>query len=135
MADNNSNTLAGPAERPLGERAKELAADAGREVLEEANRRGKTGMSAMGKKLEEAADYVDSTGKRAVHDGNVPGLKREHVEAVAGGMQHAADYLREKDPKSLLQDIDQGIQKHPYRAMAIGFGVGWLVGRLFRGDR
>ncbi len=130
-----SNPLSTRDERPLGERAKELATDAGREVLEEANRTGQRGMHAMGEKLERAADFVEAKGKRVVSDAVVPGLKRDHVEAVSGGIQTAADYLREKDPKSMLVDVDGAIQRHPYRAMAIGFGVGWVIGRLFRSDR
>lgn len=123
------------AKSPIPDKAKELAADVGREVLQRANAQGQRGMNAVGEKLERAANYVGANVGAAVADAEMPGVRREHVDAVADGLHSAARYLRSSDPSSLLVDVDGAIRRHPYRAMAIGLGVGYLVGRWMRSDR
>ncbi len=125
----------GTVDRAIPDRARDLAGDVGREVLERANAQGQRGMRAMGEGLERAANYVGANVGAAVADADMPGVRREHVDAVADGLHSASRYLREKDPSSLLTDVDGAIRKHPYRAMAIGLGVGYLVGRWVRSDR
>lgn len=117
------------AEEHLGERAKHLAAEAGRELLDKANTTGKQGLRSMGRKLDHAADYIRDRAPEAASKFHVEG---RHVEAVADRIEGAASYLKERDPKSLLADIDASIQKHPYRALAVGAAVGWIIGRLSR---
>lgn len=132
---NSAATVDRTSDRAIPERARELAGDVGREVLERANAQGQRGMRAMGESLERAANYVGANVGAAVADAEVPGVRREHVDAVADGLHSASRYLREKDPSSLVSDVDGAIRRHPYRAMAIGLGVGYLVGRWMRSDR
>lgn len=122
-------------ERQIPERAKELATDVGREVLTRANEQGQRGMKAVGEGLSRAANYVGSNVGAAVADAELPGVRREHVDAVADGLHSAAKYLKTNDPESLLVDLDGAIRRHPYRAMAVGLGIGYLVGRWMRSDR
>lgn len=122
-------------DRAIPEKAKELVSDVGREVLQRANQQGQRGMQAVGDQLERAANFVGANVGPAVANVEVPGVKREHVDAVADGLHSAAAYLRDTDPSSLLTDVDHAIQRHPYRAMAIGLGIGYLVGRWMRSDR
>jgi hypothetical protein len=56
----------------------------------------------------------------------------EPTGKVVQSLTGAARYLEERDPKSALQDLDVAIQRHPYRAIAITLGVGWLIGRMAR---
>lgn len=122
-------------ERAIPDKARDLAGDMGREVLQRANAQGQRGMQAVGERLERAANFVGANVGAAVAESDVPGVTREHVDAVADGLHSAAHYLRNSDPSSLVADVDGAIRRHPYRAMAIGLGVGYLVGRWMRSDR
>jgi ElaB/YqjD/DUF883 family membrane-anchored ribosome-binding protein len=113
----------------IGTRANELAQDAGKEVLDAANRQGKKGMEAIGRGLEAAAQQIEGKSQTVEAEG-----LRKGADATAAGLRNASRYLTETDPQSMLSDLDEAIRAHPYRALAIGLGVGWLIGRMGRRD-
>jgi hypothetical protein len=51
---------------------------------------------------------------------------------LAGGMQGAADWLREADLDGLKSGIERQVKEHPGRSLAIAVGVGYLLGKAFR---
>ena len=51
---------------------------------------------------------------------------------LAGGMQGAADWLREADLDGLKAGIEKQVKEHPGRSLAIAIGVGYLLGKAFR---
>jgi ElaB/YqjD/DUF883 family membrane-anchored ribosome-binding protein len=51
---------------------------------------------------------------------------------IAGGMQGAADWLREADLDGLKSGIERQVKDHPGRSLAIAVGVGYLLGKAFR---
>jgi ElaB/YqjD/DUF883 family membrane-anchored ribosome-binding protein len=51
---------------------------------------------------------------------------------LAGGMQGAADWLREADLDGLKAGIERQVKEHPARSLAIAVGVGYLLGKAFR---
>ena len=51
---------------------------------------------------------------------------------IAGGMQGAADWLRDADIDGLKSSIEQQVKEHPGRTLAIAIGVGYLLGKAFR---
>jgi hypothetical protein len=51
---------------------------------------------------------------------------------LAGGMQGAADWLREADLDGLKAGIERQVKEHPGRSLAIAVGVGYLLGKAFR---
>jgi ElaB/YqjD/DUF883 family membrane-anchored ribosome-binding protein len=108
----------------LKTRAAALAKDVGHELVDQANRQGAQGMSRLGEGLDRVTDQLE---KRVVDTGKID---EKRVQAVSQRVHDAASYLKEKDPKSMLADVDAAIQRHPYRAMAVGLAVGWVVGRL-----
>ncbi len=108
-------------DRALKERSKALAQDAVGELLDRANDVGAKTMSAVGHGLGDLARRIEGEVQP-----NEKGAK------VAQSITDAARYLEERDPKSALVDLDHAIQAHPYRAIAVCLGVGWLVGRMAR---
>lgn len=54
-------------------------------------------------------------------------------DRVAGGMEATADWLREADIDGLKTGIETQIKEHPGRTLLIALGLGYLVGRAFRG--
>lgn len=51
---------------------------------------------------------------------------------VAGGMEGAADWLRDADLDGLKGSIEQQVKEHPGRTLLIAVGVGYLLGKALR---
>ena len=51
-------------------------------------------------------------------------------ESVARGMQKSADWLRNGDLKA---DIEHQVRENPGRTLLVALGVGYLLGKAFRG--
>lgn len=51
---------------------------------------------------------------------------------LAGGMQGAADWIRDADMDGIKSSIEQQVREHPGRTLAIAIGVGYLLGKAFR---
>ena len=51
---------------------------------------------------------------------------------LAGGMQGAADWLRDADIDGLKSGIERQVKEHPARSLAVAVGVGYLLGKAFR---
>jgi hypothetical protein len=56
-------------------------------------------------------------------------------ERVAGGMEATADWLRDADIDGIKTGIERQVKEHPGRTLLIAAGLGYLIGRAFRGDR
>jgi len=56
-------------------------------------------------------------------------------DRVAGGMQATADWLRDADIEGLKTGIERQVKEHPGRTLLIAAGLGYLIGRAFRGDK
>ncbi len=121
---NASNTT--PEE--LKTRAGDLAKDTSSHLATRANEAGAKGMTSIADSLDRAAERLDEA---AADQERIPSDK---VAVVSGRVHDAANYLREKDPRGMLSDVDGAIQRHPYRAMAAGLAIGWVIGRLMSRD-
>lgn len=53
---------------------------------------------------------------------------------VAGGMDAAADWLRETDLDSMKTGLERQVKEHPGRTLLIAAGLGYLLGKAFRRD-
>jgi hypothetical protein len=51
---------------------------------------------------------------------------------VAGGMEGAADWLREADLDGVKSSIEQQVKDHPGRTLLIAVGLGYLLGKALR---
>ena len=51
---------------------------------------------------------------------------------IAGGMQGAADWLRDADLDGLKTGIERQVKDHPGRTLAVAVGVGYLLGKASR---
>jgi ElaB/YqjD/DUF883 family membrane-anchored ribosome-binding protein len=56
-------------------------------------------------------------------------------DRVAGGMQATADWLRDADLDGMKTGIERQVKDHPGRTLLIAAGLGYLIGRAFRGDK
>jgi len=51
---------------------------------------------------------------------------------VAGGLQGAADWLRDADLDGLKSGLERQVKEHPGRTLAIAVGRGYLLGKALR---
>lgn len=73
-----------------------------------------------------------ASGSTAIEsDGRLAGLS----DRVAGGMQASADWIRDADIDGLKTGIERQVKEHPGRTLLIAAGLGYLIGRAFKGDK
>ena len=113
----------------LKAQASELARDASKILAQEANTIGKRGMEVAAVKVHEAADYVHDKGHEVAADERYP-VEAAQVDNVTEGMRKTADYLERNDPSGVVADVDGLVRAHPYKAIAAGLVVGWIIGRI-----
>jgi ElaB/YqjD/DUF883 family membrane-anchored ribosome-binding protein len=115
----------------LTERATALARDAGTalgdRVSDQANQLGTKGMQAAGDRLEHAADALADKAKRLSDNQRERGART--AEMVSEKLYDAANYLHAEDAKSMMTTVHQAIVAHPYRTLAAGIFVGWLLAK------
>ncbi len=51
---------------------------------------------------------------------------------LAGGLQGAADWIRDADVEALKATVERQVKEHPGRSLAIAIGVGYLLGKAIR---
>ena len=54
-------------------------------------------------------------------------------EKVVDRMHATADWIKERDVEQLKGTIEQQVRDHPGRTLLIAAGLGYLIGRAFRG--
>lgn len=60
---------------------------------------------------------------------------RKASEKVAAGMENTAGWLRNADVDSVKSGLESQVRSNPGRTLLVALGVGYVVGRLFRGNR
>lgn len=54
------------------------------------------------------------------------------MESTSKGIDRVAVYLREKDSRQMMRDLQHTVRKYPGRSLAAGLVVGLLIGRAMR---
>lgn len=110
--------------------AKDKLADAlesGAERLR--NRSHAAGSAGVG---DAALAGATATGSTAIAgDGRVAQIS----DRVAGGMERSAEWLRDADLDNLKAGIEEQVREHPARTLLLAAGLGYLIGRAFRGNQ
>ena len=102
--------------------------------------------TTLADKLEAGADRLrqrssGTTGQDALSagDGSTALQSDETVSrvsgAVASGMQSTADWLRTADVNSMRTGIEQQVRTNPGRTLLVALGIGYVLGRVFRGGQ
>jgi len=130
------------------ERAKEAAASAGDKMKEAASHAGQAvssaasaagtaignAASAVGEKADEASAAVgrgmEWLGDKVRDKGPESGIMGRATDAVASGLESAGKYLEDRNLSGMAEDVGAVIRRHPFPAVLIGVGVGFLLGRI-----
>ena len=75
-----------------------------------------------------AAATGDSVGMVA----DQPNRMADYSNQLAGGMQGAADWLRDADLDGLKSGLERQVKDHPGRTLAVAVGLGYLLGKAIR---
>ena len=121
--------------------AKEKLTDAGSSVREKAGTLKNSLADALesgAEKLRQQAAGGGQTAGAAATGGGVgmvadqPNRMNEMSNQVAGGMQGAADWLRDADLDGLKSGLERQVKEHPGRTLAVAVGLGYLLGKAIR---
>lgn len=104
--------------------AKDKLADALESGAERLRERGNAGSATLATATADGNTAIQGDGKVA-----------QVSDRVAGGMEATADWLRAADIDGLKSSIEQQVRDHPARTLLIATGLGYLIGRAFRGER
>jgi uncharacterized protein YjbJ (UPF0337 family) len=103
------------------------------------------GMTAKVQELGAAAVSTASEAATAVGEqmGSLAGVIRDHAAqegamataatAVAGGLESASTYLKEKDYENLATDLTALVRRYPVQALLVGVSLGYLLARGTKG--
>jgi ElaB/YqjD/DUF883 family membrane-anchored ribosome-binding protein len=61
-----------------------------------------------------------------------PNRMTDMSNQVAGGLQGAADWLRDADLDGLKSGLERQVKEHPGRTLAVAVGLGYLLGKAIR---
>jgi len=61
-----------------------------------------------------------------------PNRMGDYSNQLAGGMQGAADWLRDADLDGLKSGLERQVKEHPGRTLAVAVGLGYLLGKAIR---
>ena len=79
-----------------------------------------------------AGSLASAAQKLKERAGDADGLSAEAGARVAGGMDKAAGYLRERDTSAILDDVQAFVKEHPMRAVVGAVVGGFLISRILR---
>jgi ElaB/YqjD/DUF883 family membrane-anchored ribosome-binding protein len=82
------------------------------------------GLEGAARGLHNRADSIADGGQRA--------SKATHE--VAEKVENASRYIREKDTRDMLADVETMVRAHPTRSLLAVLAVGYLAGRALRSD-
>lgn len=82
------------------------------------------------------ADPADNTGDGAYDGAAGESGMRARVRGVARQarrtVQDVSQYLRSHDTQAMRADFEKQVREHPIATVAIGLGIGFLLGKLVR---
>ena len=141
--DTTSATGAGVTDRARSAMgtAQEKLADAGSTMREKAGSLKHSLADALesgAEKLRQQAAGGGQTAGAAATGGSVgmvadqPNRMADYSNQVAGGMQGAADWLRDADLDGLKSGLERQVKEHPGRTLAVAVGLGYLLGKAIR---
>lgn len=93
-------------------------------------------LDAGAEKLRQRKQSATLAGATGVDGGSVGVASDERLtkvqDSVAQGMSKSADWLRNGD---LRGDIEKQVRENPGRTLLVALGVGYLLGKAFRGNK
>lgn len=124
-----------PAERDAIQRTADKADELKDRVTDKADEL-KDRAGAAGQQATERVDAaMTATGERLnsiaqrVHESAPSGQAGEAAHKAAQALERSGEYLQRADPQMVRSDLERIIRDHPLETLAIGLGIGFLIGK------
>jgi hypothetical protein len=121
----------------MGQRAEEMKESA-REKLGATKEKAQNLKATLADKLEQGAEklrHKASTTTVTEVGAETEQKARKASDRVASGMENTADWLRNADVDSMKSGLENQVRTNPGRTLLVALGLGYVVGRIFRGGR
>ena len=98
-----------------------------------ASEMGRKAMDQIDQQKENAANKLETAAAK-IHESVDASTQRisSMGHSAASGIQASADYLRSRDARQMINDVENLVRKYPGRALLIAAGVGFLTARALR---
>jgi hypothetical protein len=120
------------------ERRTEEMKDTAREKLNVTKEKAYNLKATLADKLEQGAEklrHKTSTTTATEMGADAEKKARRASDKVAAGMENTAGWLRNADVDSMKSGLESQVRSNPGRTLLVALGLGYVVGRLFRGGR
>jgi len=120
------------------ERRAEEARDTARAKLDATKEKAYHLKATLADKLEQGAEklrHKASTTTSTDMSAEAEAKARRTSEKLAARMENTAGWLRDADMDSVKSGLESQVRSNPGRTLLVALGVGYVVGRLFRGTR
>jgi hypothetical protein len=112
--------------------------ESSREKLNATREKASNLKSTLADKLEQGAEKLrhkaDTTTMTEV-GADTERKARKASDKVAAGMENTAQWLRTADVDSMKSGLESQVRSNPGRTLLVALGLGYVVGRMFRGGR
>jgi flagellar biosynthesis GTPase FlhF len=112
--------------------------ESAREKLNATREKASNLKSTLADKLEQGAEKLrhkaDTTTMTEV-GADTERKARKASDKVAAGMENTAQWLRTADVDSMKSGLESQVRSNPGRTLLVALGLGYVVGRMFRGGR
>jgi hypothetical protein len=112
--------------------------ESAREKLNATREKASNLKSTLADKLEQGAEKLrhkaDTTTMTEVGT-DTERKARKASDKVAAGMENTAQWLRTADVDSMKSGLESQVRSNPGRTLLVALGLGYVVGRMFRGGR
>ncbi len=112
--------------------------ESAREKLNATREKASNLKSTLADKLEQGAEKLrhkaDTTTVTEV-GADTERKARKASDKVASGMENTAQWLRTADVDSMKSGLENQVRSNPGRTLLVALGLGYVVGRMFRGGR
>jgi ElaB/YqjD/DUF883 family membrane-anchored ribosome-binding protein len=115
--------------------AAETIASTAQRVKNEAVEIGQDAADKIDEKREPVASAFEAAATSLhVNADSLPGGEKvaNLAHKTADRLQDTADYVRERDIRTMLGDVERFIKNHPAESLAVAAGIGFFLGRVFR---
>ena len=109
-----------------------------REKLDVTKERASHLKSTLADKLEQGAGRLRQKAASAPTgemDAETESRVRKAGSKMASGMESTAEWLRGADVDSMKSGLESQVRSNPGRTLLVALGLGYVVGRMFRGNR
>jgi hypothetical protein len=120
------------------ERSADGVKEAARETADSARDRAAHLKSSLADKLEHGAEKLrHKSASTGITDTATEAERkaRKASDKVASGMESTADWIRNADVDSVKSGLEHQVRSNPGRTLLVALGLGYVVGRIFRGGR